>query len=129
MNRFYEIVLLLVLAQAAIGFVNGIGIFTDPAYVQPDNPAAHWALSNISDFKTDSEVVGVTDYVAQATGMIATGMTMIWNILGAIIYIYPALVDVFMMPESLAIVLQVGIYFIYATFLLQMFWKPFPSEG
>ena len=128
MNRFYEIVLLLVVAQASIGFVNGIGIFHDAAYTQPDNPAAHWTISDAEGYKTDS-VIGVGDYYQQIVGMITTGLSMLFNILGAVIFIYPALVSTFMMPASLALVLQAGIYFIYAAFLIQMFWKPFPSEG
>lgn len=128
MNRFYEIVLLLVVAQASIGFVNGLGIFTDTAYTQPDNPAAHWYINDSDNYFTDN-TVGVSDYVQMITGFIGVAITMLWDILGAVVFIYPALVTTFMMPAALALVLQSGIYFIYATFLIQMFWKPFPSEG
>ena len=129
MNRFYEIVLLLIVAQASIGFVNSLGMFTDTAYMQPDNPAAHWTIDNASEFRSDTASMGVGDYVQQVTGMIFIGLTMMWDILGAIVFIYPALVKVFMMPPALAMLLQSGIYFIYAVFLIQMFWKPLPSEG
>ena len=130
MNRLYDLVLLMVVAQAAIGFVNGVGMFTDPVYTQPDNAVAHWNIANSTDLGASNDVMAAESYNSDITlEMAFAAIGMIGDIFGAILFVYPALITTFMMPPLLAGVLQAAIYFIYAVFLIQMFWKPLPSEG
>ncbi len=117
MSRATEIALVLIILQAAIGFVDGVGMF-DKTYVSPAPNNATYSVSDLSVY----ENVGDNDIFSMASagidmfiGTFLIGIKIIFSI----ILIFPTLVDRFNVPVVLSVFIQAGIYFVYATWYAQ----------
>jgi len=110
--RAWDITLLLIVIQACIGLVNGIGLF-DQAYfaTQNDSTTAFTVgdISDLHDVESGGEVSQMSYFdLAVTFGM--AGINLLFKIIEAIVFIFPTLVNLFHIPLPLAAVLQSMIY-------------------
>lgn len=117
MSRASDMTLLIILMQASIGFVDATGMF-DASYL--DVPANN-ATYTIDDLESYNQVPdnGIVDtatlYLDWALDAFLIGIKVIF----AVVFVLPTLITVFGVPSILAIFIQVGVYYIYATWYAQ----------
>lgn len=123
-----KIVVFIIFVQVAIGFVNGLGMFSSPALVNQTNEYTTYTLTKASDVYTGQTTgLSIADAVTNGWNMIWTAWTVIWGMISAIFLIYPILVNQFHIPAPLSALLQVGVYILYATTVFTLIFKPYTS--
>jgi len=110
--RAWDITFILIVVQACIGLINGIGLF-DVTYftTQNDSTTAYTVgdISNLHDVESGGEVSQMSYFdLAVTFGM--AGINLLFKIVEAIVFIFPTLVNQFHIPLPLAAVLQSMIY-------------------
>jgi hypothetical protein len=119
MSRASEITLFIVLIQAAIGFVDASGMFDQSYYSVPSNNASYTLTdlgSYASQAEEDTSISSQIDlYLDWAWDSFFIGL----KILFAVLFVLPTLINVFGIPGILATFIQVGIYYVYATWYAQ----------
>ena len=118
--RAYDMALILIILQASIGFVNGLGIFDRDYYATQNNTYTQYRVANLTEYNP-SEGEGLADYVADLARWVVDGLKLLFKVVGAVFIIYPTLTDTFGVPSGLSILLQGGIYVIYIMGWVQ--WK------
>ena len=119
-SRASEITLLLIILQAAIGFVNATDLFSID-YMSSQQNQYVYTVSNLSDYNEITEEPGALDYLTSLAAWTWTSFLIGIKIVFAVLFIYPKLVDLFGIPEVLSGLLQIGIYYTYAIWYTQ--WK------
>lgn len=119
MSRASEITLFIILVQAAIGFVDGSGIFTEHYLDVPENNA-DYTLTDLESYasaanETESITSQVDLYLDWAWESFFIGL----KILFAVLFVLPTLISLFGVPTILATFIQVGVYYTYATWYAQ----------
>ena len=117
--RAFDIILIIILMQAAIGFTNGIGLFDEPAYATPHNEVSGWNISTIGSSTGDPGDQGIFDQISTLARWAWECLFIFLNIVLAIVYVFPTLVDTFHMPIVLSGFVQVGIYVLYVWGFMQ----------
>ena len=119
MSRASEITLLIILLQSAIGFVDATGLFTSHYLEVPSNNASY-TLTDLEEYTavTDNNENAIDEVMLFAHWAWET-FFIGWKIVGAIVFIFPTLVSLFHVPLILSIFMQVGVYYIYATWAAQ----------
>lgn len=126
----FKIVAFLVILQMAIGFVNGLSLFSAPYATTPDNEYTHYTLSEANEtYAQNSYGIDVVDAVANGLTITWMAFKVAWSMFAAIFFIYPTLTSAFHLPASLSLMLQCGIYMLYGAELFTMIFKPYkPME-
>ena len=110
--RAWDITLLLIVVQACIGLVNGIGLFDVTYFASQNDSTTAYTVGDISDLhdvESGGEVSQMSYFdLAVTFGM--AGINLLFKIVEAIVFIFPVLVDQFCIPLPLAAVLQSMIY-------------------
>lgn len=121
--RMMDLTLIIVAFELAIGFVAGIGVF-EHTYYEPSqenirelNGYMH-GNSNATSALIDSAKTTNADYFSIASALFGA-LNLFLKTVGAVVFFYPHLVDVFMMPELIAGPLQALIYVTYAWGIVQ----------
>jgi len=121
----YKLVFFLIMIQLAIGYVNGLGLFAGNAVVTPANEYTTYNLSTAnSSFGSSSTGMSAADAVSNGFMMAWSMFGVLWSMIGAVFLIYPLLVNVFHIPADLSILIQAGIYILYALELVNLLYKP-----
>jgi hypothetical protein len=121
----YKIVFYLIMIQMAIGYVNGIGIFSENMAVTPENQYTTYTLASANDtFASSTTDINVMDMVTGGLTLVWMLFRILWSMLAAVFLIYPILVNTFHIPQQLSLMIQCGIYVIYALELFNMLYKP-----
>lgn len=124
----YKLVFFLIMVQLAIGYVNGLGLFTENMAMTPSNAYTTYNISGAqSAFGASSSGIDVIDAVTNGMKLAWTMFGVLWSMIASVFLIYPTLVNIFGIPVNLSILLQCGIYFIYALELVNMIFKPSKS--
>jgi hypothetical protein len=122
----YKIVFFLIMVQLAIGYVNGLGMFAGDMGIAPSNEYTTYNLDSAnSSFGQQSYGIDAIDVISNGLQMAWAMFKVLWTMLAAVFLIYPTLVGVFGIPPSLSVLLQCGIYVIYALELVNMVYKPY----
>ena len=123
--RAFEIILFIIILQAAVVFTTDIGLF-DTNYLEQSSLARNQystvnITENLSEFSNLSVNPSNWDYFK--TSIVWSVEALVWfiKIIFSIIFIFPVLIKVFGVPTDLAAFLQVGIVGIYIWGLVQ--WK------
>lgn len=110
--RAWDITFLLIVIQACIGLVNGIGLFDVSYFATQNDTTTGFTVGDISDLhdvETGGEVSQMSYFdLAVTFGM--AGINLLFQIVQAIVFIFPTLVEQFHVPLPLAAVLQSMIY-------------------
>jgi hypothetical protein len=121
----YKVVFFLIMIQLAIGYVNGLGLFAGSMAISPANEYTTYNLS------TAQQQFGSMSYNMTAVDMVSNGLQMLWSMfrvlwsmIAAVFLIYPLLVNIFHIPPDLSILIQAGIYILYALELVNLVYKP-----
>jgi hypothetical protein len=119
----------LIILQASIGFVNGIGAFSTD-YVSTVS-SEYYNVDISKDIPVLNDAGGALDrVVAISTVMFDMGFAMLRlaiSVLGSIVVIYPTIVQMFPFiaasPQAIALLvfLQIGIWITYMFFLYQLY--------
>jgi hypothetical protein len=121
----WKLVFFLIMIQMSIGYVNGLGVFSNNMAVTPSNEYTTYTLTNAnSTFYHASGGLNWMDAVTGGMSLIWSMFTVLWSMAGAVFLIYPTLVNTFMIPASLSLIIQCGIYMIYALELINMLYRP-----
>src|SRR5574344_1006327 len=110
--RAWDITFLLIVIQACIGLVNGVGLFDQTYFATQNDSTTAYTVGDISDLhdvETGGEVSQMSYFdLAVTFGM--AGINLLFQIIQAIVFIFPTLVEQFHIPLPLAAVLQSMIY-------------------
>lgn len=117
-NRFYDITLILTFVSLAIGLVNAAGIFDPVTYSEIDTAAFEYSDLETIVANSGGEM-GVLDYFSLTVSWLATAFHMVVQIIKNMVYVYPLLTDVFMLPTWVAGFVQGGVVMIYVSFFIQ----------
>jgi hypothetical protein len=124
----YKLVFFLIMVQMAIGYVNGMGLFNDSMAMTPSNDYTMYNITGAeSQFGESSSTMSTIDMVSNGLELAWTMFRVLWSMLASVFFIYPTLVTAFGVPASLSLILQTGIYIIYALELINMVFKPSKS--
>jgi hypothetical protein len=119
MSRASEITLFIILIQAAIGFVDASGMFDQHYYSVPSNNASYTLTdldSYASQAEDDTSISSQIDlYLDWAWDSFFIGLKILFSVL----FVLPNLITVFGVEPILATFIQVGIYYVYATWYSQ----------
>lgn len=117
-SRATEITLFLVILQAAIGFVNATDLFSNDYYATPQNQYVY-NVSDLEDYTAITNDRSPLDYFTMLVSWTWHSFIIVLQIVFSIVFIFAPLVNTFGVPIILAAFIQVGIYFIYATWYIQ----------
>lgn len=107
----YDIARWLIIIEATIGFVNGLGL-TDAQYYQQDiNNRSAYEVGDLDELAEDQ--TSATSYFDMLVTMVLGGFLMIIKMFLAVFFILPFLVTQFYVPLPLAALIQVGVYWCY----------------
>jgi len=118
MSRASEITLLLILMQASIGFVDATGLFTAHYLEVPSNNASY-TLTDLNAYATAETQTNPIDEIMLFAHWAWEAFFIGIKILLTVIFVLPTLISVFNVPTALALFIQAGIYYIYATWYAQ----------
>ena len=122
----YKVVFYLIMIQLAIGYVNGLGLFGNNFADTPSNEYTTYTLEKAnSTFGSSSYGITAIDVISNGLQMMWTMFGILWSMIASVFLIYPALVNTFGIPPSLSVILQAGIYILYALELVNMVYKPY----
>lgn len=107
----YNIARWLIIIEATIGFVNGLGLFDDNYYQQDVNNKTAYQTGNLDDLA--EEQTSPVSYFDMLVSMVLGGFLMFLQVFLAVFFILPFLVMQFHIPAALAALLQVGVYWTY----------------
>ena len=126
----FKIIAFLIFIQMAMGFVNGMNasgqLFSNNIGATPSNEFTTYTLTAANNSMYQSSA-GVDALNAVTNGlMIAwTMFKVIWGMFAAVFLIYPILEGTFHIPSNLSLLIQCGIYILYAAELFTMIFKPY----
>ena len=118
MSRASDITLFLIIIQAAIGFVNATGLFTEQYAPTPQNQYSY-VVQNLSDYQTVTESESWGTYLNVAVDFTISTFLIGLQVVFAVITIFPLLVWTFNVPVILSVFIQAGVYFVYAVWYSQ----------
>lgn len=107
----YDIARWLIIIQATIGFVNGLGLFDDPYYQEDVNNKSAYETGSLDELSEDQS--SPVSYFDMLVTMVLGGFLMMVYIFAAVFFILPTLITEFHVPLALAALLQVGVYWVY----------------
>lgn len=117
-NRFYDITLILTFVSLAIGMVNAAGVFDPVTYAEIDGQT--WEYSDLETIAANSGGdMGVLDYFSLTVSWLATAFSMVVQMIKNMVYVYPLLTNVFMLPAWMAAFVQGGVVMVYMSFFIQ----------
>jgi len=118
MSRATSLALFLILLQASIGFVDATELFTVSYLDVPDNNAKYVMLdleqyaSQVDDTSAIDSLMIMADWGIEAFFI---GIKVVLTV----IFVLPTLITIFGVPVALATFIQVGVYYVYATWYSQ----------
>ena len=122
----YKVVFYLIMIQLAIGYINGIGLFSGDFAPTPSNEYTTYDLAKANaTFASSSYGIKAIDMISNGLQFVWTMFGILWSMIASVFVIYPTLVNVFGIPENLSIIIQAGIYILYALELINMIYKPY----
>ena len=126
----FKIVSFLIFLQMAIGFINGIALFSNPYAVAPDNEYTHYTLTAANQtYGASSDGIDIVEAVTSGLTIAWMMFKIMWSMFAAVFLIYPILVNTFHIPADLSLLIQCGIYILYGAELFTMIFKPYrPAE-
>lgn len=110
--RAWDITFLLIVVQACIGLVNGVGLFDQTYFTTQNDSTTAYTVGDISDLhdvESGGEVSQMSYFDFAVTFGMA-GINLMFNIIQAIVFIFPVLVTQFQIPLPIAAVMQSLIY-------------------
>jgi hypothetical protein len=120
MSRASDITLFLIILQASAGFVNATGLFTQNYYATPQNQYSY-TVQNLSDYSRATTAPGLGDYITILAAWTWQAFFIGIQVVFAVVFVLPLLVITFKIPIILSTFMQVGVYYVYATWYAQ--WK------
>ncbi|MDD5539825.1 MAG: hypothetical protein PHG61_03940 [Candidatus Marinimicrobia bacterium] len=110
-----RIALLLIFIQMAIGFTNGIGLFSHDYVKTPDNDFTKYTIEDVEDYKSmmGSDGSNPVATLVQISQAFLDGLPLAGKILFSIGVIYPTLVNAFGIDAAFSGIIQLGIWCIY----------------
>ena len=106
--RAWDFTLLLIVVQACIGLVNGVGLFDQTYFTTQNDSTTAYTVGDISDLH-DVESGGEVSQMSYFDLVVTFGMAginLMFNIIQAIVFIFPVLVTQFQIPLPIAAVMQ-----------------------
>jgi ABC-type amino acid transport system permease subunit len=110
-----RIALLLIFIQAAIGFTNGIGLFSHDYIKSPDNEFTKYTIQDVNKYNSLMGTNKTTSWatLVQISQAFLDGLPLAGKILFSIGVIFPTLVNSFGIDPFIAGFFQLGIWCIY----------------
>lgn len=126
----FKIVSFVIILQMAIGFVNGMALFTGPYAATPSNEYTTYTLQKANDtYAGSSSGIDILDAITNGLSIAWMMFRILWSMISSIFLIYPLLVTSFHIPSNLSLLIQCGIYLLYGAELFTMIFKPYkPAE-
>lgn len=120
-----KIVVFVIILQMAIGFVNTLGVFGGNYIITPENEFTTYTLQKADTvYSSQTSGLDIADAVMNGWNILWTSWRLIWGMLSAVFVIYRLLVGAFHIPVGISILLQCGIYILYATTIFNYIFKP-----
>ncbi len=120
--RFHDILTLITFSGPSIALVNALGVFTHDYYTAPETNT--FTLGEMTSLAGQTAgPLGIGDYVGMAVSTVLGGMGWLQDMVVTIVYVYPAMVDIFHIPAPVAAILQAVVVLSIVTFLIQIISK------
>lgn len=103
----------------AMGFVNTIELFDQQYYTPDENVTKAYTIEELVQYKDISEEPSILDYFEMTVMWLWTSLFLFLNIIFGIVFLYFPLVELFGIPDSLALFIQAGVAVIYIWGYLQ----------
>lgn len=109
--RAWEIAKILIIIQATLGFISGIGLF-DTMYIEnPHDESAAYKVGDIDElYKVEEGASMQMGYFDMGVTFVTAGANIIFSVVKSVAFIFPMLVTVFHFPVKFAALLQVAVY-------------------
>jgi hypothetical protein len=118
--RAWDITRIIIGISAAIGFVNGSGLFTEHYYATVQSGYTSYTVGDLNaTLQQAANGPSISDYFNAIVSLVLSGLWVLLNILGAIVCLLPYLIFIFHMPWYFAGILQVYIYIEYQAGIAQ----------
>lgn len=119
----WDLTVIIIAFELAIGFVAGIGLFEHTYYTPSQSNSKELngylhGTSNATNTLIESTKTTNSDYFSLGTYLFGA-LNIFLNIVGAVVFFYPHLVNTFMVPMALAAPIQCLIYITYAWGIVQ----------
>lgn len=126
----FKVVAFLIIMQMAIGFVNGMQLFTGPYAVTPDNEYTHYTLTAANEtYKGSSTELNIVEAISNGLSIVWMMFSIMMSMFSAVFLIYPILESSFHIPQNFSFLIQCGIYILYGAELFTIIFKPYrPME-
>lgn len=111
--RAMQIFFFILAVNAAIGMVNAVGLFNDPYMVEASGEEIRYSVSDLSDMAGAGAEPTLIDYTVMRVTWVWEAVLFIVKFIGAFVFIYPVLVEQFMIPAAVSVFLQGLIYVVY----------------
>lgn len=110
-----RIALLLIFIQMAIGFTNGIGLFSHDYIKTPDNEFTKYTIQDVNKYQSLMGTNKTTTWatLVQISQAFLDGLPLAGKILFSIGVIYPTLVTAFGIDPALSGIIQLAIWCVY----------------
>lgn len=118
MSRASDITLFLILLQAAIGFIDATGMFDQSYLGSAVQNNATYTLTDLSEYKAVEDQTIFDEVLLLAHWGIESFFIAV-KIIFAVIFVFPMLITKFQVPIILSAFIQVGVYYVYATWYAQ----------
>jgi len=118
MSRATSLALFIILVQASIGFVDASGLFSAHYLDTPQNNA-NYQLEDLKAYSAQTDDPGLWDDAKTLARWSIDAFLIGIKIVFAVAFIFPTLVKDLGVPAILSAFLQVGVYFVYATWYAQ----------
>lgn len=119
MSRASEITLFIILVQASIGFIDTSGVFTNH-YLDVTSNNASYTITDLESYSTaTAENNGINSQIDLYLNWAWESFFIGIKVLFAVVFILPTLINIFGVPTILATFMQVGVYYVYATWYAQ----------
>jgi hypothetical protein len=110
--------------------VNGMNasgqLFGTNLAVTPSNEYTTYTLTAANQsFGQSSTGIDIVDAINNGLKIAWMMFKVIWGMFAAVFVVYPLLVDTFHIPANLSLLIQCGIYILYAAELFTMIFKPY----
>ena len=118
MSRASEITLFIIVLQASIGFVDATGMFTEHYLEIPSN-SANYEISDLNTYASETSEPTLISEIMLGAEWVIESFFIGLKIIMAVVFVLPTLVNTFQVPLILSAFIQVGVYYIYATWYSQ----------
>lgn len=120
MMRGMELFVFVLCINLSIGFINALPLFEDKTLQEAQSEEYGYTIQSLEEFN-EIQDPSIVDYGAMLVTWVWESTIFLFKFVLAFVWLYPALVEVFYIPEAFSLFLQGGLYVMWVLAIIQ--WK------